>query len=166
MQKAVTLTSNMEDYLEAISLIKEKNKVARVKDISRMLGVETPSVTSALGTLSRNGLVIHERYGYVDLTPAGESLALDIRKRHEALRRFLSEILLIDPVIAAEDACKMEHNLSPDTFKRLTDFLRFVETCPTKGRPDWLKSFEHFTKTGRRKKCKVQALKHKVPGEK
>lgn len=149
----------MEDYLEAIAVLKKTQRVARVKDISQMLNVESPSVTSALNTLAKNGLVIHERYGYVDLTREGEKLAGNVQKRHELLCKFLIEILHIDPKTAEEDACKMEHSLSPVTSERLTKFIKFVESCPTEGGPDWIKSFDHYLKTGCRRKCKVRQLK-------
>lgn len=146
----------MEDYLEAIAVLKEKNGVVRVRDISCLLSVEPPSVASALSNLSGNGLVVHERYGYVELTPDGERLAQDIKKRHEMLVKFLSGILDIDPRTAAEDACKMEHSMSAKTSKRLAKFIEFVGTCPDDNGPDWLRSFGYYIKTGRRRKCKVR----------
>lgn len=156
------LSSNMEDYLEAIIILKKRNGVARVKDISRLLNVETPSVTSALGNLSKNGLVIHERYGYVEVTAEGERLAKDVLRKHEMLLKFLTGVLNIDFKIAAADACKMEHAISPQTFQKLTKFIEFVETCPDHDRPDWLKSFDHYFKTGRRLRCKTRRLKQKL----
>ena len=69
------LSASMEDYLEAISVLKRKKGIARVKDISRVLKVEPPSVASALKILKSGDFVIHERYGYVDLTPKGEKIA-------------------------------------------------------------------------------------------
>jgi len=143
------LSSNMEDYLEIISILTKRDKVARVKDISRMMNVKTPSVTSALDILSKNGLTIHERYGYVELTKEGEKLAQEVQKRHNLLVKFLTNILSIDPKIADEDACKMEHILSHETFRRLTKFIEFVETCLDGERPDWLKSFDCYFETGR-----------------
>ena len=151
----------MEDYLEAIAILKRKNKVARVRDIGKLLNVETPSVTSALNSLSKRGLVIHEKYGYVDFTPEGETLAKNVQKKHETLFKFLTEILNIDAKIAVEDACKMEHAISSRTFKGLTKFIEFVETCPDVERPEWLKSFDYYFKTGKRLKCKTREMKLK-----
>jgi len=118
------LSSNMEDYLEAIALLKKNKGVARVKDISRLMHVKIPSATGALSALSKNGLVIHERYGYVDLTPEGEKIANIVQNRHDTLIKFLTEILNIDSKVADEDACKMEHSISPQTFKELTKFIK------------------------------------------
>ena len=116
----------MEDYLEAISILVKENGVARVKDIGTLLGVKTPSVTGALNNLSRRGLVEHERYGYVKLTPSGETLASAVKQRHDMLVKFLSEILQIDPGIAQEDACKIEHLISPQTYEKLTEFIKTI----------------------------------------
>ena len=156
MQTRKKLSSNMEDYLEAIAVLKKKNGVARVKDISRLLNVEPPSVASALNNLSGNGFVVHERYGYVELTPEGKRLAKDIKGRHDMLVRFLTEILSIDPKTAAEDACKMEHSMSAKTFEKLSKFTEFVGTCPDHNGPDRLRSFGYYIKTGRRRKCNVR----------
>jgi len=155
------LSSNMEDYLEAIAVLKKKNGVARVRDISRLLNVKTSSVTSALNTLAKSRFVIHERYGYVELTKEGEGLAQRIQSRHDILIKFLTDILSIDPKIAAEDACKIEHTLSPQTFQKLTKFIEFVETCPDGQRPDWLRSFDYYFKTGKRRKCKIRDIKQR-----
>jgi DtxR family Mn-dependent transcriptional regulator len=147
----------MEDYLEAIAALKKRNGVARVRDIGRLLEVKNSSVTSALNTLSKSDLVIHERYGYVDLTQKGSELAQSVQKRHDILIKFLTGILSIDPKIAGKDACKIEHALSPQTFQMLTKFMEFVETCPDGNRPEWLKSFEFYNKTGKRRVCKGKA---------
>ncbi|MCK4851629.1 MAG: metal-dependent transcriptional regulator [Candidatus Omnitrophica bacterium] len=160
------LSSNMEDYLEAIAVLKKDEGVARVRDISRLLDVKKPSVTGALSVLSGKGLIVHERYGYVDLTPKGEKVAGSVKKKHDMLVRFLTRILDVDPRIAAEDACRMEHTISPQTFEKLTGFIEFVETCPTGDRPDWLKGFDRYFKTGRRPKCKIrQAGRKTKPGK-
>ena len=164
--KKVELSSNMEDYLEAIAILKEKNVIARVRDISEFLNVKTPSVTSALNTLSKYGFVIHERYGYVELTKKGEELAQHIKKRHYLLLKFLTNILSVDSKIATEDACKMEHTLSPQTFQKLTKFIEFVEKHPKGEKPEWLKGFNHYFKTGKRVKCKIRQIIQKSEGGK
>ena len=155
------LSSNMEDYLEAIARLKKNKGVARVKDISRVMQVKNPSVSGALNILSRDGLVVHERYGYVDLTPAGKDVARKIQKRHDTLIKFLTEILNIKLEIAEEDACRMEHTISSETFEKLTKFIEFVETCPDGKRPEWLKTFDYYFRTGRRRICKVRQSQQK-----
>ena len=153
------LSSHMEDYLEAVAALKKEKGAARVRDIGRRLNVKKPSVTSALNTLSRSGLVVHERYGYVDLTPEGQRIALGVQARHDILVKFLTNILSVAPRIAVEDACRLEHSISAVTLEKLTKFIAFVETCPDHNRPDWLKSFDHYFKTGRRLRCKIRQAK-------
>jgi DtxR family Mn-dependent transcriptional regulator len=147
------LSSNMEDYLEAIIALQKKNGVAMVRDIGRHLGVKNSSVTSALNTLSKSGFAVHERYGYVELTREGEHIAQLVQKRHDILTKFLIDILSVDPKTAGEDACKMEHALSPQTSQRLTKFIEFLETCPDGDKPEWLKNFQYYLKTGKRLTC-------------
>ena len=62
------LSSNIEDYLEVIATLGSRNKIVRVKDISQEMGVSMPSVHSALHVLKDEGLINHEKYGYVELT--------------------------------------------------------------------------------------------------
>ncbi len=156
------LSASLEDYLEAILNLAGRSNVIRSRDIAAALGVSKASVNAALTNLSKAGLVIHERYSYVELTPEGRRLAQSIQNRHDTLFRFLTEILGIDPKIAAEDACKIEHSISPQTLKKITKFIKFVETCPGQDKPDWLKSFDHYFKTGRRRTCKVRRQKLKA----
>lgn len=144
------LSSNMEDYLEAIAILKVSKGVARVRDIGKKINVKTPSVTQAISMLTKNDLVVHERYGYVDLTAEGKKLARKIKRRHEALSSFLTDILNISPEIATQDACKMEHNISPDTFERLAKFLDFVKTTSEGKRPEWLRGFDYYFKNNKR----------------
>ena len=152
------LSSNMEDYLEAIAALKKQNDIARVRDIGRLLGVKSSSVNAALRMLSEKGLVRHEKYGYVNLTPAGEEIARNIQGKHDLLLKFLTEILSIDDDEALQDACEMEHAISPKTFDRLTKFIHFVETGLNGGRPQWLKSFKHYLKTGKKLSCRMRQV--------
>ena len=156
------LTSNTEDYLEAIAILKRKNGVARVRDISRFLGSDPPNIASTIKKLSERGFVVHERYGYVDLTPEGKKIAAEVSNKHKKLLEFLTEILDIDPIVADQDACKMEHSVSGETLEKMTKFVEFVRTSPEEGMPDWLRSFGHYFKTGKRLRCKVRAMKKKA----
>jgi DtxR family Mn-dependent transcriptional regulator len=138
-------SASMEDYLESILMLGEGEGAVRVSQISQALGVKMPSVTSALTKLAREGLVEHQRYGRVQLTPEGEWIARDVFHRHEALRQFLTEILAIDPATAVDDACKMEHAVSPATQEKLAKFVEFVNS-PSQEPPRWLKIFHHYLK--------------------
>ena len=147
----IKLTSSMEDYLETINLLEAKQGVARVTDISETLNVKKPSVTSAINNLSEKGLITHAKYGYIKCTIEGKKIAKDIQKKHNTLSRFLSGILGVSSRLAAEDACKLEHSISSKTFERLTKFVDFVDNCPKGNKPGWLKNFEYYVKTGKRK---------------
>lgn len=122
------LTPSMEDYLEAIFIEDNRRKVVRVKNIADYLNVKTASVIGALKSLSDKGLITHEKYGYIELTPEGRRIAKEIYKRHQTLTRFLHNILGVNPEIAKEDACKIEHYVHKDTITRLTHLINFIET--------------------------------------
>jgi len=146
------LTSNIEDYLETIIMLQRKNKVVRARDISRKMGVSMPSVCAAVKVLSEKGLVNHEKYGYIDLTREGKISGGKIYDSHKILIRFLKDILNTDARTAEKDACKIEHGMSGNTVKRLIAFVKFVETCPQPEGREWLRSFNHFYKYGKRAK--------------
>jgi DtxR family Mn-dependent transcriptional regulator len=143
------LSSTMEDYLETIFNLEKVVKAVRVKDIAGKMKVKLPTVTSMLNTLGQRGLVNHEKYEYVELTREGESVAKDVYRRHVVFRDFLKGILKIDSKTAEEDACKMEHAISPLTLERFVKFMEFIETCP-RGGSDWPFMFGHYLKYGRR----------------
>jgi DtxR family Mn-dependent transcriptional regulator len=141
-------TASMEDYLEAIAKLGEGRKVVKVKQLSQMLGVKMPSVTSALKKLSGQELVEHERYGHIKLTPEGDELARDVISRHEALTRFFAQALGIDRETAEEDACKIEHVISPLSVERLAKFVEFMEACPLGG-ANFPSRYEYYLEHGK-----------------
>jgi len=114
----------LEDYLEAIYLIKKTKKIVKVKDIAIALKIKLPSVTEMIRKLSRKGLVKYEKYGYIELTKKGELLARKIYKKHEILFNFLTKFLGLDKKTALQDACKMEHGLSKKTLNKLIKFIK------------------------------------------
>jgi len=142
------LTSVMEDYLEAIYDLEKDQRVVRVRDIAKKMDVKMPSVTSMLKTLNERRLVHYEKYEYVELTDDGANIGREIRRKHELIRKFLTEILQIDFKTADEDACKIEHTLSPITLDSLTDFIEFIHICPMGGDRPTL--FEEYR---RKKSC-------------
>ncbi|MBN2538464.1 MAG: metal-dependent transcriptional regulator [Deltaproteobacteria bacterium] len=142
------LSSTMEDYLEAVLNLEKDKKIVRVKDIAQRMNVKLPTVTSMLNNLVENGLINHEKYEYVELTKKGNRIATDIYRRHVIFRDFLTGILNIDPKTAEEDACKMEHAVSPVTLEKFVKFMEFVEACP-RGGSDWLQYFNDYLQHGR-----------------
>ena len=148
------LSATMEDYLEAIYDLHVSGKVPRVKDIAQAMRVKMPSVTSALRTLTKEGAVRHEKYGYVELTKEGQRVAQQIYHRHQVLTKFLIRILGLNPDMAEQDACQMEHYISPQTLERLVKFVEFVETFPdTEEDPRWLQYFRRYAEKGEPPPC-------------
>ncbi len=119
------LSASLEDYLEAILLLERESRVARVSEIADQLHVSRPSVTGALKNLAGRGLVAHERYGHATLTEEGERIALEVERRHVAIRDFLTEVLSIPAVQAETTACKLEHVLEPDI---LAHFVAYADS--------------------------------------
>ncbi|MDD2523981.1 MAG: metal-dependent transcriptional regulator [Endomicrobiia bacterium] len=124
------LSESLENYLETIAFLKRENKVARVKDISKMLNVKNSSVNIALNVLMDKGFVLHEKYGYVDLTPKGQTIADDIQKKEDLLFLFLHDILGVEKEIALKDACKMEHTISDESLAKLIYFVGLLDKEP------------------------------------
>ena len=140
-------TASMEDYLEAVAMLRGKGKVVRVSQISRKLKVTMPSVTSALKKLSEQELVEHERYGHIKLTPEGDKVAGEVLRRHKALTRFFVQALGIDRETAEEDACKIEHVISSLSLERVIKFIEFIEACPL-GEANFPKRFKYYLEHG------------------
>ncbi|MFH2066857.1 MAG: metal-dependent transcriptional regulator [Pseudomonadota bacterium] len=154
-----TLTSTMEDYLETIFDLDQDKKYVRVKDIAKRLKVKMPTVTSMLKTLDRKGMINYEKYEFITLTSEGTKVGEEMRKRHEIMRRFLSEVLKVDIKTADDDACKIEHALSVTTLDSLTDFIEFIYACPRAGE-SWLNHFEEFRLHGhQQEKCEEYTKK-------
>lgn len=107
-----------ENYLEAILVLSRRNGYVRAVDISRHLGVSKPSVSKALGNLSREGLVNVVNRD-VRLSEQGRQVAESVLERH----LFFHDLLMsagVDPQTASEEACRMEHCLSEESFRKLT----------------------------------------------
>ena len=118
------LSSNMEDYLEAIAECEDEAGFARVTAIRDLLGVKTPSVTGALRVLAERGYLTHKPYQGVKLTAKGRRAAADVKARHVILSSFLTDVLGVKPKTADIDACKMEHTVSRETLDKLHAFLQ------------------------------------------
>lgn len=114
----------MEDYLEAIIKTCKTKGYAQVKDIKNQLEVKMPSVTGALTTLKKHKLIKQERYGHIHLTTEGRQMAEKIEEKHKTLMKFLTDVLKIDKKTAENDACKMEHIISPKTYTKIKNFIK------------------------------------------
>ena len=110
-----------EDYLEAILRLSQKNAEVRSVDIASMLGVSKPSVSHAMKLLREDGYIAMDRYGTVTLLDKGSAIAKRIYERHRVLSCLL-ENLGVDPDTAMADACKMEHDISDESFEALKNY--------------------------------------------
>lgn len=106
-----------ENYLEAILALSEKGNVRSI-DVAQHLNFSKPSVSRAMSLLRENGYVIMDDDGLLHLTDSGYEIAARIYERHQLLTKWLTQ-LGVDPAIAAQDACKIEHDLSLETFEAL-----------------------------------------------
>ncbi|MBL7220642.1 MAG: metal-dependent transcriptional regulator [Phycisphaerae bacterium] len=134
------LSPSLEDYLEAVLILVRRGRVARVRDIAAHLGVGKSSVTGAVKTLAKRGLVNYEPYQFITLTDRGRELAEEVSARHVLLREFLSDVLGLDEDAAEANACRMEHAVDAELLEQLGKFSVFVRNCPRAGE-SWVRSF-------------------------
>ena len=109
------IQQSAEDYLETMLILEEQYGYIRSIDIAKRLGVTKPSVSYAVKRLKESGYINMEANGPITLAPPGRKIATRIYERHKALSTFL-EMLGVDPETAEEDACKIEHVISHDTY--------------------------------------------------
>ena len=115
-----------EDYLERILMLKLKNGMVRSIDIVHDLDYSKPSVSVAMKRLRENGYIEMDADGYITLLPPGQEIASRIYDRHQLLTQFLLQ-LGVSPENASADACKIEHDISPETFECIKKhFLRHL----------------------------------------
>ncbi len=107
-----------EDYLEMIMMLREQKGYVRSVDIAAALSVTKPSVSHAMKQLRENGYITMDEENYILLTVAGEAVARRIYQRHRTLMEFLMSLGVAEK-IAYEDACKIEHDLSEESFEAL-----------------------------------------------
>lgn len=109
---------SMEDYLETIYILRKRLPVVRSIDIATELGYSKPSVSVAMKNLKAKGFVTVSQEGYITFTEEGEALASETFERHTVIRDWLIS-LGVNPETASEDACKIEHDISRETFQAL-----------------------------------------------
>lgn len=116
-----------EDYLETMLILQESLGYIRSIDIAEHLGVTKPSVSYATKRLRENGYITMEKDGLITLTDDGMSIARKMFQRH----KLLTEVFIkmgVDPEVAAEDACKIEHDLSQATFDAICRLAEHIES--------------------------------------
>lgn len=115
-----------EDYLEAMLMMKEKYGYIRSIDVAAHLGVTKPSVSYATKKLRENGYITMDKDGLISLTDSGLSVARSMLERHHTIAAFLME-LGVEKSIAEIDACKIEHDISSQTFEALCVHARNMQ---------------------------------------
>ena len=119
----MTIHKSAEDYLEAMLMLKEERGYIRSIDVAEKLGVTKPSVSYATKRLRENGYIAFDSAGMIVLLPSGLEIAERIYERH----KLLPEILMglgVSPETARADACKIEHDLSAETFDAIREHAR------------------------------------------
>ena len=112
-----------ENYLETILILQNRGVKVRSIDIVREMEISKPSVSRAMSILKEGGFVLMDSEGYITMTEAGMEVAQRIYERHRVLTEWLVD-LGVDEKTAAEDACKIEHDISAASFQKLKEHLR------------------------------------------
>ncbi len=112
-----------EMYLETILVLLESSSAVRSVDVAAHMGYSKPSVSRAIGLLKKEGSISVDTNGYITLTPEGESKAKTIYERHTLLSRLLMN-LGVSEKTATEDACRIEHYISEETFDAIKQHVK------------------------------------------
>ena len=116
-----------EDYLEAMLILDQKHGYVRSSDVAEQLSVTKPSVTNATRLLREGGFLTMDEEKLIHLTELGREVAESIYERHCILTEGLI-YLGVDPEMAEQDACRIEHDISRETFEKLKEYWeRFLE---------------------------------------
>ena len=107
-----------EMYLESIYVLSQKGEPVHAIDVGKYMGYSKPSVSRAVGLLKKDGYIQVDEDGYITLTQAGMDVAMKIYERHTILSRMLTS-LGVSPETAAEDACRLEHAISDESFQAI-----------------------------------------------
>ena len=122
-----------EDYLEAILVIGQRRSVVRSIDIANELNFSKPSVSVAMKKLRESGHIEMDKDGFIHLLPSGREIAERIYERHRTLTDFFV-YLGVSEDVASVDACKVEHDLSAETFAKIKEHVR--RTMGDAGQPE------------------------------
>ncbi len=130
MNEYRTISSSLEDYLEAIADQIDANGHAHSKELADKLMVKMPSVTNALQALAARDLIVYRPHQPVVLTAAGAQAAEVIRKRHHCLCRFFEDILQLSHEEADSTACKVEHDINENVLSKMTLLTDLISSAP------------------------------------
>lgn len=130
----MALHESGEDYLEAILVLQEKKGAVRSIDVAQHLGYSKPSVSRAVSLLRADGHIEVGASGQLNLTESGEQIAKEIYERHRFLTKWLVH-LGVSETVAAADACRIEHDLSSETFQCLKQHVQALTEHGEKREP-------------------------------
>ncbi len=119
------IQESAENYLETILVLSQRQSFVRSIDIANELSFSKPSVSVAMKNLRQNDLILVNEEGHISLTPSGLAIAAKVYERHTLLSDMLAS-LGVNPSVAAEDACRIEHVISDESFQALKDYLHKV----------------------------------------
>ena len=117
----MTVRESGEMYLEAILVLAKKSGYVRSIDVSEYLGYSKPSVSRAMGILREGGYILMEKDGAITLTDSGKKMAETIYERHTVLSELLIR-LGVDEKTATDDACRIEHVISDESFQAIKQY--------------------------------------------
>lgn len=117
------LTASLEDYLEVICNYTNLDKSVRAIDISKKLNVSRASVTEALKKLANKGYINYGRYETISLTESGKKIAQNVVSKHNILQSFFEKVLKLSEEEASINACRIEHVITDNAFKRISDYI-------------------------------------------
>jgi DtxR family Mn-dependent transcriptional regulator len=120
----------VEEYLEAIYRLEEREGLAKTSALVKELGVAFGTVTNTIRRLEEEGLVIHESYKGIRLTEKGRKVAIDVIRYHRLSERLLTDILKVDWSEVHEEACKLEHGISEEVARAIEARLGHPKSCP------------------------------------
>ena len=112
-----------EMYLETILMLKNKNQYVRSIDIANTMNFSKPSVSRAIKLLKESQLIIVDQKGYIDFTAEGRKIAENVYNRHTTLTQFLINLGVVEKQ-AEDDACRLEHIVSEETYQCIRKFLK------------------------------------------
>lgn len=124
------LSSTLESYLELIHELQQQYGAVRVTDLAEKMGCKTPSATSALRRLADLSLINYQAYRPVTLTKEGKSAIRRLNHGHRILADFFLNLLALPEKFADDEACSLEHRVSPQLLARLGKFLDFLHETP------------------------------------
>jgi DtxR family Mn-dependent transcriptional regulator len=122
-------TGNREDYLINILRLTEKKPTAKTTELASFMDVTAASVSEMLSTLSKEGMVVYQKYKGASLTEKGKDYAEHIRKKHHIMEYFLINVLDTDHITAHEEACRMEHVISDKSAMKMCQIIGYDERC-------------------------------------